>query len=211
MLTIVLIFLSNFSFAQTEKDDYEIYSLILNDRLENWFKNNFDKIVLISQYKDKFDQDIETLSNFTADSLNNNQIQFLCIISRPLEFAFIFKGNLALRKLVVDITSDFNNHPTIKSELLKVGKTKIQTITSEKYYSYFGKKLNKFEKAWKEIKREYGTNVVIELSKIKYLDNYATAYYDHHCGGLCGAGRLVFLEKANGKWKKIGEFNLWDS
>lgn len=36
-------------------------------------------------------------------------------------------------------------------------------------------------------------------------------YYDFTCGGLCGWGSLVFIEKQEGAWKIVGERQMWVS
>ncbi len=210
-LTIILIFSLNFGFAQSEKDDYEIYSVVLTDRLENWFENHFKKIVLINQYENRFERDIDGITEYTPDSLADYQVNMVYIYSSPETFAPKFIENTTLRKLLADLESDFDNHPKIKTELLDIGQIEIDTISTEKYYRHFGKKFKRIEKGWKKIEKKFGTNMIIELSKIKYQDNYATFYYGHHCGGLCGAGRLIMMEKTDGKWKILGEFRLWDS
>lgn len=210
ILFILLSFCHNFGFSQSEQDNYEIYSLVINDRLKNWFDNQFQKAVLISKYENKFD-DLEMVEDYAADSLADYQRNMLYIYSSTEDLSKKLVENKNLRKLLADLESDFKSHPKIKTELLSIGKIKLDTISSEKYLKYFGKKFKRIDKGWKKIEKNFGTRLVMELSKIKYLDNYATLYYGHHCGGLCGAGRLVVLEKKDGKWTILGELKLWDS
>jgi hypothetical protein len=34
---------------------------------------------------------------------------------------------------------------------------------------------------------------------------------DHHCSGLCGSGKALYLKKINGKWKIIEKWQTWIS
>ena len=209
-LTIILVFSFNFGLSQSELDNYEIYSLVIKDRLENWFDNHFQKVILITKYKNRFD-DLELASEYAADSLADYQRNMLHIYSSTEELSKKLLENKKLRRLLADLESDFKSHQKIKTELLSIGKVKLDTLSSEKYVRFFGKKFKRIDKGWKKIEKKFGTRLVIELSKIKYKDNYATLYYGHHCGGLCGAGRLVIMEKKAGKWEILGELKLWDS
>ena len=109
-----------------------------------------------------------------------------------------------------DVT-DFQNHPTLNDELLKTDKLNIQTITARQYDSYFGKKPKRNEKAWKKVLKKYGTKQIIGFSKINYYKNFATLYYERHCGQLCGSGNMVVFEKIKGKWIILSEINFWMS
>ena len=43
-------------------------------------------------------------------------------------------------------------------------------------------------------------------------DTYCLFYSDHHCGGLCGGGRLTLYKKENNKkWTEIRFYCLWVS
>ena len=39
----------------------------------------------------------------------------------------------------------------------------------------------------------------------------ATIYYDWLCGSTCGYGNIVFLEKANGRWKITKVISAWNA
>lgn len=41
--------------------------------------------------------------------------------------------------------------------------------------------------------------------------NQALVYVEHGCGGLCGTGHYVLLEKNDGKWKAAKKFMAWIS
>ena len=210
IIIIILLFSYNFGFSQSEQDDYEIYSLVLNDRLENWFENHFQKVVLINKYENRFD-DLELVEEYAADSLADYQRNMLYIYSSTRELTLELVKNKNLRKLLADLEMDIKSPTKIKTELLSIGKVELDTLSMEKYVSYFGKNFKRIDKGWKKIEKKFGTRLVMELSKIKYMDNYATLYYGHHCGGLCGAGRLIIMEKKDGKWTILGDLKLWDS
>jgi hypothetical protein len=211
-LLIAIVFLSNLSFSQTDKDDYEIYSKIISERLEFGIKNKTDSIILIEKYIPIFPPEFDVVADFTADSIPNWAYNFLYTqTDRNEDFLKRIKNDKELKKAIKDFTTDFNNHPKLNSELLKADRINIQTITSEKYYSYFGKKFKRIDKAWSRIMKKYGTRHVIEFSKIKYFKDFATVFYEHHCGGLCGSGNMVVFEKINEKWVILAEINFWMS
>lgn len=210
IIIIILFFSCNFGFSQSEQDDNEIYSLVINDRLENWFENHFRKVVLITKYENRFD-DLELAEEYAADSLADYQRNMLYIYSSTRELTLELVKNKNLRKLLSDLKMDIKSSTKIKTELLSIGKVELDTLSMEKYISYFGKNFKRINKGWKKIEKKFGTRLVMALSKIKYMDNYATLYFGHHCGGLCGAGRLIIMEKKDGKWTILGDLQLWDS
>ena len=211
-LLITILFLTNLSFSQTDKDNYEIYSKVISERLEFGIENKTDSIILIEKYIPKSRPEFEALTENTADSIPNSAYNSLYIqTNRNADFVKRIKNDTDLKKAIKDFTTDFNNHPKLNSELLKTYRLNIETITSKKYYSYFGKKFRQIDKAWKRINKKYGTRHVIEFSKIKYYKNFATVFYEHHCGALCGSGNMVIFEKINGKWVILSEINFWMS
>jgi hypothetical protein len=210
IIIIILLFSYNFGFSQSEQDNYEIYSLVLNDKLENWFENHFQKVVLITKYENRFD-DLELVEEYAADSLADYQRNMLYIYSSTRELTLELVMNKNLRKLLSDLEMDIKRPTKIKTELLSIGEVELDTLSMQKYLSYFGKNFKQIDNGWKKIENKFGTRLVMELSKIKYMENYATLYYGHHCGGLCGAGRLIIMEKKDGKWTILGDLKLWDS
>lgn len=211
-LLIIILFLSNLSFSQTDKDNYEIYSKVISEQLKFGVKNKTDSIILIEKYIPKFPPEFDVVANFTSDSIPNWALNYLSTQTYQ-NGAFIQRiiSDKELKTAIREFTTDFQNHPKLNAELLKTDKLNIQNITSDKYYSYFGKKFRQIDKAWKRINKKYGTRHVIEFSKIKYYKNFATVFYEHHCGGLCGSGNMVVFEKKNGKWEILSEINFWMS
>ena len=211
-LLLIILFISQLSFSQTEKDNYEIYSKVISERLEFGTSDKVDSIVLIEKYIPKFPPEFDVVTDFTADSIPDWAINYLHIQTYKNDvFIKRITNDSELKKAVKDFTIDFENHPEVNAELLAKPNLKIQSISSKKYYSFFGKKFKNIDKSWKRIKQQYGTRHVIEFSKIKYYKNFATIYYEHHCGGLCGSGNIVVLEKKNENWVILSEINFWVS
>ena len=211
-LLLITLFLTNLSFSQTDKDSYEIYSKVISEQLKFGIKNKTDSIILIEKYVPKFPPNFELVTDFTCDSIPTWAINNLAIkTNQNGEFIQKIINDNQLKKAIKEFTTDFQNHPKINSEFLKTDKLNIQSITFDKYYSYFEKKSKNIEKSWKRIEKKYGTRYVIEFSKIKYYKNFAVLYYEYQCGGLCGTGNMVIFEKRNEKWEVLTEITFWSS
>ncbi len=54
---------------------------------------------------------------------------------------------------------------------------------------------------------------IMTMSRIAFSLDYKRGvfYYDFTCGGLCGWGSIVFIEKQKGAWKIVGERQMWVS
>lgn len=207
LLTLIIL-ISQLSFSQAEKDDYEMYSLILSERLEIGNGAEKEKFVLIEQFEDEFDRTYHVF-NHENDTITNSDLSLLYSMTyKDTTFLKRVVKEKGLREVVVQLTSDKTANPKIKADLLRKPSIEIETITNKKYNSYF-KKLRILNKGWNGIKRKYDTNKVVEFSKVNYHEQFASVYYAIHCGGLCGAGNIVIFEKVNGKWKIVTEINLW--
>lgn len=207
LLTLILL-ISQLSFSQTEKDDYELYSLILTQRLELGNKTGKEKIVLIEQFMDEFDGDYEVLDH-KSDTITKLDLNILYSTTyKDTTFIKRISKERHLRNVIIQLTSDKSEHPKIEAELLQKQLIEIETITDKKFSSFFGSN-RQIEKGWKRIKKKYGTNKVVEFSQINYNRQFAATYYGIHCGGLCGSGNIVVFEKVNGNWKILTEINLW--
>ena len=59
-------------------------------------------------------------------------------------------------------------------------------------------------------KRKIGT---IVFSRVAFDENKTRGvfYYSFVCGGLCGSGSIVFVEKIDNKWQIIGQREMWVS
>lgn len=208
-LLILILLISQLSFSQTEKDDYELYSLILTDILELGKTSKIDSILLIEKYENQFSKSDYEIFDPKYDSITKLDFSYVSIYKDTIFLKRLLKEPI-LKKVVVDLTSDFKNHPKIKTDLLAKDNLSIQPISSEKFSSFFGKKGWR-KNSWKRINRKYGIGQVIELSKIHYEKNLASVYYGIRCGGLCGNGGLVIFEKVNGQWEILTTINIWES
>ena len=208
-LLILILLISQLSFSQTEKDDYELYSLVLTDIIQLGKTSKIDSILLIEKYENQFDKSDYEIFDPKYDSVTKLDFSYVSIYKDTIFLKRLLKEPI-LKKVVVDLTSDFEKHPIIKTDLLTKDNLFIQPISLEKYLSFIGKK-NYRKNSWKKIHRKYGIREVVELSKINYDQNFASVYYGIHCGGLCGNGGFVIFEKINGKWKILTSFNMWES
>nr|WP_298997316.1 hypothetical protein [uncultured Allomuricauda sp.] len=209
LLTSILL-VSQLSFSQTEKDDYEIYASILAEQLKFGISDETDSIVLIEQFVNKHDVSDYELFDYKTDSIHGSDINFLSSNGVSKSFINRLKNESELRKVIKELTDDFTIQPKIKAELLSTNYLNIQSISTEKFNSYFRKKRWR-KNAWKRIKRKYGTDNIIEFSKVNYNGNFATTYCGINCGGLCGNGFFIVLERIDEKWKTIALINLWES
>ncbi|MFD0835105.1 hypothetical protein ACFQ0I_04975 [Mariniflexile aquimaris] len=208
-LLLIILFTSQLSFSQAEKDDYKLYSIILSDILEFGKTSNTDSILLIDKYENQFKKSDYEIFDPKYDSVTKLDYSFVSIYKDTVFLKRLLKEPI-LKKIVVDLTSDFKNHPKIKTDLLNINNLFIQPISSEKFSSFFGKKGWR-KNSWKRINRKYGIGQVVELSKIHYERNLASVYYGVRCGGLCGNGGFVIFEKINGQWKILTTINMWES
>ncbi|GGE02071.1 hypothetical protein [Planktosalinus lacus] len=207
-IILLLLLLGQLSFSQVEKDDYQLYSLILTERLKLGNNTEKDKIVLIEQFKDKFDGTYHVF-NHENDSITNSDLIFLYSMTyKDTTFLRRLTKEKDLRNVVVQLTSDKSEHPKINAELLQKPLIEIETITDKKYDKHF-RKLRLINRGWKGIEREYGTNKVVRFSQVNYYKQFASTYYAINCGRLCGAGNIVIFERIDGKWKILTEINLW--
>ena len=197
------------SFSQTEKDDYKLYSIILTDILEFGNTSKTDSILLIEKYKNQFEKSDYEIFDPKYDSVTKLDYSLVNINKDTIFLKRLLKEPI-LKKVIVDLTSDFENHPILKTDLLTKDNLFIRPISSEKYLSFFGKKGWR-KNSWKKIRRKYGIGEVVELSKIHYEKNLASVYYGIHCGGLCGNGGFVIFEKIDGEWRVLTTINMWES
>jgi len=208
-LLILILLISQLSFSQTEKDDYELYSLVLTDIIQLGKTSKTDSILLIEKYENQFDKSDYEIFDPKYDSVTELDLSYVSIYKDTIFLKRLLIEPI-LKKVVVNLTSDFEKHPIIKTDLLTKDNLFIRPISSEKYLSFFGKK-GWQKNSWKKIRRKYGIGKVVELSKIHYEKKLASIYYGIHCGGLCGNGGFVIFEKVNEKWIILTTINMWES
>jgi hypothetical protein len=67
---------------------------------------------------------------------------------------------------------------------------------------------------WAESYKRYPDSVgLIVLSRVGFnaARNQAMVYIQHVCGGLCGTGHYVLLEKNADQWRVVKESMVWVS
>ena len=203
-LLFILIFTVYFGYSQSEKDSYDIYSSNINIVIEDWFDKPLKSILIVKKFKNKYEEDFSLINVLAQDSIPIYALDWL-VRDSILRKRFI-KDN-TLKKSITELTKNFKNHPTINKELLKLNNVEIKVIKSSKYYSFHKRHKN----GWSRIEDIYETNLVFQLSKIKYTGKYATFYYSYHCGGLCASANFVIMEKIGSEWKLLKNFQLWVS
>lgn len=208
-LLIILIF-TQVSIGQVKSDDYKIYSLIINELLNSNNDSKNESVLIIDRYVNRFKLSDYEIFDYETDSVTSSDINFLYANGVQKSFIQKLQNDLTLKTAIKELTSDIQNQPVIQVDLLDSYNFSFESISYEKYQSLFGKRRLK-RNSWKKIERKYGVEKVIELSKVNYSGNYATTYFGLHCGGLCGNGFFVVLERVNGNWSTIAKINLWES
>lgn len=210
LIIISLFFHSVFSFSQTERDNYDIYSKIIISDI-NQFNSEIDTIIIIKKMKEKQDEYLSLINEINFD---NDKYTVNTIFSRTNKDTVFIKRYMKehdLKIVMKNLISDFKSHPKIQIEKLNIPNVQIMSISNKEYISFFGKDFKEIDLGWKKIKEKYNTHLVFELSKIYYNKNFASVYSAYHCGGLCGKGCLMIFEKINNEWKVITKINLWMS
>ncbi len=70
------------------------------------------------------------------------------------------------------------------------------------------------EGGWEEFYKRFpdsGGFVGISRAGFNPEMDQALVYMEHGCGGLCGTGHYLLLEKSDGKWKVANKFRAWIS
>lgn len=208
-LLLLLLLISYFSFSQTEKFDYDIYSKIINEKSKNWFRTN-KNIVVIEQYKNEDANDFYLLDELSKENGKTSELALNYLATKQNT---IFKDKLAqepnLRKVIRDFLKNLNHQPKIITSNLNIGSSTSTPITLKEFNSFFKKK--GVENGWKEIKKSFNTTSIIEFSGVTYNQNFACLYFAIHCGGTCGNGSVIILEKINNEWLVLHEISLWES
>lgn len=209
IIIILFVLVSLFGFSQSEKDNYEIYSIVLKDRLENQFEGSISKIILVNRIQNTNDG-LEMLEHYAADSLEGFQVSMIQNYSSPPELTTMLIENKDLRKLLAHLKSDFEVQSKINPKFLTIENIELETISNRIFQKLIRNSNKSINKNWDKIEKKYGTRFILQVSKIKYMDKLATLFITYQCGGLCGAGRLLVLEKEHEKWNILGELVLFD-
>ncbi len=198
LFSILFIITSNFDVYGQSHNEYEIYSTIINNKEINWTNKN---TILVIRNVKLHDDSRELLNMLKAD--------------QELILSGFFDDESA-KKYETD-----QNYQDALLGLLKTSTQKIKiksfvdptfnlkSISKRKFNSFFKRDIYK---DWDQIYKKYQSNWVAEFSEVSFSGNYAAVYYGYHCGGLCGSGQLLVLEKKeSANWVVISRINLWMS
>ena len=193
----LLILLSLFFFLScnniSEEENYEIYNTVLKEKVSTYgivlnyihFPNNYTRDQIESICIKKSD------SLRKSKSLNYYLDKKLTILDtiNPSDEFFIkgieFEQRPKYSKNKIDF-SKIENLPFTKRL-----ENSIPIDENKKHPTYLG---------------DYDLSEPIFISK-----NKAVIRYQHHCGGKCGVGVLIYLKKENNHWKIIKEKEIWIS
>ena len=209
-ISIIILLITQWSFSQTENDDYNIYGSVIGKKLDLQNQNDTKKILLVDTYDEEFNLHQQILNN-NSDKVTDEDIDILSMMThKDTTFLKRFKNEKGLKEIIVQLTYDTSEHPKVESELIPGFNFSLQSISAKKFRSFIGPKKN-FKRGWKRLQRKYNMDKIIMFSQVKYLDNFAATFYEYYCGTLCGSGNIVIFEKVNDKWLILTEINLWTS
>lgn len=199
LFLIVFLTISKFDVYGQSYNEYEIYSTIINNKEINWTNKNTILVIRNVKLSDDSREFLEELDS------NPNMVLSLS-----------YFDNEAVKKYLKD-----QNYQDAILGLLKTSTQKIKIksfvdptfnlkpINKRKFNSFFKRDI---DEGWDQINKQYLSNWVVEFSKVSFSGNYAAVYYGYHCGGLCGSGQLLVLEKKeSANWVVISKINLWMS
>ena len=122
-----------------------------------------------------------------------------------------------LKSYIPDYLDDSVVKP-LMSFLIDSTKYKARQIDLKKIENtgrYRLKEINQFREQYPRYKNFKGFRFVGDLmfSRIIFNNNKTEAvfYENYICGGECGSGDIVWIEKVNNKWKIKHKINLWES
>ncbi|KAA3639908.1 MAG: hypothetical protein DWQ02_02835 [Bacteroidetes bacterium] len=210
-LLFFLLFIQVDSFSQTEKDNYDIYRMVIKEHFGFVENEGVNSLILIEKHEPGNRVDLDIIDELQNDTISSWYSQLNVQTYQNNEFIQRVIEDKNVKFALKSFKDNFFGHPKVDAIKLATNQLHVQTITSRQYERFFGRKFRKIDKGWEKIYRKFGTYEIIEFSVINYYQEFATIYYEVHCGGLCGAGSIVILERVNGAWKKLAEINLWMS
>jgi len=85
-----------------------------------------------------------------------------------------------------------------------------QIVTWSEMSSIFGTPGDTWGRYYEKYPNSAG---LFRLSRVGFNSdgNQAAFYISNHCGGLCGSGYFVIMEKVNSNWKVVQEIQAWVS
>lgn len=206
ILFIILFFVSFFLSAQQQ--DYDIYSSVLNYELKNFYGQKLDSLqaIIIVERINTERMTIDDIHEIATDTVKNYMVSYINTYCDG-ELNKRFLSEIDIRRAVNGVTIDVKNQPKIESSGIKppFPNIKIHSLKTAGRYSDTNSKV----KFWEKIQQKFKTHSIFEFTKISYYGSFASLYVSHSCGELCGNGRVIVLEKLNGKWVVIVGFTIW--
>ena len=177
----------------SEKDCYEIYNTVLREKVSTYgiMANH------LFYGKSHPKKDFEIIAKKVSDSLKESK-----------SLSFFLDDKLTILDTLNPNNTLYTDEITVESRP-KYSKNKIDFSKIE--HLAFAKRLEN-EILINENKKkptylgDYNLSEPIFISK-----NKAVIRYQHHCGGKCGVGVLIYLKKENNHWKIIKEKEIWIS
>lgn len=198
LFLIVFLTISKFDVYGQSYNEYEIYSTIINNKEINWTNKNTILVIRNVELDDdskwfleelKADQEL-ILSGFFDD-----------------ESAKKYETNQNYQDALLGLLKTSTQNIKIKSFINPV--FNLKPINKRKFISFLKQDINN---GWNQIDKKFQSNWVVEFSDVSFSGNYAAVYYGYYCGGLCGLGQLLVLEKKeSANWVVISKINLWMS
>ena len=197
IFSIIFIITSNFDIYGQSYNEYEIYSTIINNKEINWTNKN--TILVIRNVK------LNDVSNELLNELKADQELILSGFFDD-ESAKKYETDQNYQDALLGLLKTSIQKIKIKSFVNPI--FNLKPISKRKFNSFFKQDI---VKGWNQIYKQYQSNWVVEFSDVSFSGNYAAVYYGYYCGGLCGLGQLLVLEKKEStNWQIISKVNLWN-
>lgn len=106
-------------FSQSTNADYEIYSTVINEIIENELEGEIatDKIFIIRKYKEKWERDEIKWIKVEIDSMETNKYGFPgFLLSKSVIEKFYNEPEL--RNSITGLNENYINHPILEKNLI---------------------------------------------------------------------------------------------
>ena len=198
LFLIVFLTISKFDVYGQSYNEYEIYSTIINNKEINWTNKN---TILVIRNVELDDDSKWFLEQLKADQELIHSGFF------DDESAKKYETNQNYQDALLGLLKTSTQKIKIKSFINPV--FNLKPINKRKFNSFFKRDI---DMGWNQIDKKFQSNWVVEFSDVSFSGNYAAVYYGYYCGGLCGLGQLLVLEKKeSANWVVISKINLWMS
>jgi hypothetical protein len=161
--------------------------------------------------------------NSLADLLDERTPYKLLVIldqSRSLDRTSLPKEDLAaqLKKNLPEasdaVVADFLQHGNVIANVkvptrLILKQFRLEMVSQQRLNEIFAKN---FDKEWKGFYKAFpGSSGYLAFSRAGYDEKRGQALLlvDHSCGGLCGSGSVVLMEKKFGVWQYVRKHQIW--